>query len=168
MVAFHLGLWKRVASLGSCCQESSQNLAVVPECISQRLCAWMKTLCFLAAFQINDLGLVMLMWMSSSRGLPGAYLACQIWAHGECRLETHFHQILGPMVLLLWKGSLRPSPPANFGRQTSVHLMSAHFLLSPEEPHKKFLWRLRILLRTHLGAANMENKTKAWLGEWIW
>jgi len=66
MVAFHLGLLKREASLGSCCQDSSQNLAVVPEWISQKLCVWMKALCILAAFQISEPGVVGLQRISSS------------------------------------------------------------------------------------------------------
>lgn len=61
-----------------------------------------------------------------------------------------------PIILLLWRGSLNPNPPFDFGWQTSFHLTRAHFLLRPEDPHRKFLCRLRISLRTHFGATRME------------
>lgn len=95
--------------------------------------------------------------INSSFELPGAYFACQRRPQGVCGLEIQFHHMCATMILSLWRGSLRPSPLADFGRQTSVHLTKAHFLLWSEEPQRKFLWRLRIFLRTHFGAAKIEN-----------
>ena len=143
---------------GSCCQESSQNLAVRPSFTSQKLCFWIRSLFWIAEFHISDPLLVSDIRILSSKGKFLEYLAVQSLAQGVLKFESHRHHIFAPMVLLLCSGSLSPMPPAIRGRQTFSHRRRAHFLFGPELPHRKFLYRFLMALRTHLGAAKMEKR----------
>ena len=143
---------------GNCCHESAQNLAVRPSFTSQKLCFCIRSLCWMAEFHISEPLLISDILILSSKGKFLAYFAVHKTAQGVLEFESHLHQIFAPIVLLLCSGSLSPIPPAFLGRQAFSHLTRAHFQFGPELPHKKLHCSCLIFLRTHFGAASIENR----------
>lgn len=105
--------WGMISSfnLGLFCQESSQNLTLFPFLISQKLCYWIRSLCYLAAFQIKELGPTYVSLIKSCTGLLLAYFVVQRIAQGLCGSEIHFHQMRAPMTALMCWGSRSPVLP---------------------------------------------------------
>lgn len=148
----------RSRSFGSCCEESSQNLAVFPSLISQKQCRWTKCLCCIAAFHMIEPALSSDIRILSSIGLLLAYLAVHKEAQGVLGWSSQRHHNLAPMTVLLRVGSRIPMPPDFLGRQTLSHLTNAHLRFLAELPQRKLRWRFLMALITHFGAAERVNK----------